>query len=127
MILADTSVWIEHLRHGAHELAFALANDQVLMHPCIIGELACGNLRNRDELLHLLGQLPHARTASHEEVLAFIERRRLMGRGIGLIDAHLLASVVLTPSTRLLTLDRRLVAVAAELTLGDLSASTRDI
>ena len=79
-----------------------------------IGELACGNLRNRDELLHLLGHLPRARTASHEEVFAFIERRRLMGRGIGLIDAHLLASVVLTPSARLLTLDRRLAAVAEE-------------
>ncbi|MDB4913949.1 MAG: twitching motility protein PilT [Gemmatimonadetes bacterium] len=115
MILADTSVWVEHFRRGDRRLAAALEDERVLMHPFVLGELACGNLHNRSEVLHLLMQLPAAHIASDDEVLAFIERRGLASRGIGLVDAHLLASSVLTPFAQLVTLDRRLARIAAEL------------
>lgn len=117
MILADTSVWVDHLRRGEPALVDALEAEQVLMHPFVLGELACGNLRNRRELLTLLGQLPRGPVATDEEVLAFIERRALMGRGIGYVDVHLLASAAIAGGSRLWTHDRRLAAVAAELDL----------
>jgi predicted nucleic acid-binding protein len=117
VILVDTSIWIDHFRDTDPALAAALERGQVLMHPFVRGELACGNLRNRREVLELLGQLPAAPSATDAEALAFIERRALMGRGIGYIDAHLLASVALTGTARLWTRDRRLAAVAAELNL----------
>jgi len=113
-VLVDTSVWIDHLRHGDATLASALEEGNVLTHPCVIGELACGNLRRRWEILRLLGELPQAPVASNAEVLEFIERRHLMGRGIGFVDAHLLASVTLAGSARLLTTDRRLAEVATQ-------------
>lgn len=115
MVLVDTSVWIDHLRGGDENLTAALEQGRVLTHPFVIGELACGNLRRRADIMRLLGELPHAPVASDTEVLAFIERRRLMGRGIGLVDAHLLASVTLAGSASLLTRDRRLAAIATEL------------
>ncbi|MEO6878725.1 MAG: PIN domain-containing protein [Gemmatimonadaceae bacterium] len=115
MILVDTSVWIDHFRDHDDALSRALEDGEVLIHPLVVGELACGNLRNRAEILDLLGALPLAREATHDEVLAFIERRKLMGRGIGYIDAHLLAAAVLTPWTRLRTHDKRLARLAAEL------------
>lgn len=87
------------------------------MHPFILGELACGNLKNRIEVLGLLHDLPAAPSASDSEILNFIERRKLMGRGIGYIDVHLLASVALAGKARLWTHDKRLAAVAAELKL----------
>jgi predicted nucleic acid-binding protein len=118
MILVDTSVWIEHLRRGLPGLIAALEQDDVLAHPFVVGELACGNLGNRDELLRLLGDLPRAPVAMEPEVLAFIERRSLMGRGIGYIDAHLLASVTLEGTARLWTRDKRLAAVAVDLKHG---------
>ena len=117
MILADTSVWIDHLRAGEPALAAALEGGQVLIHPFVLGELACGNLRNRREVLDLLGRLPVAPVATDTEALAFIERRGLMGRGIGYIDVHLLAAVALEGTARLWTRDRRLAAVADELSL----------
>jgi predicted nucleic acid-binding protein len=117
VILADTSVWIDHLREGVPALAAVLENGQVLMHPFVLGELACGNLRNRREVLELLGRLPPASVATDAEALAVIERRALMGRGIGYIDVHLLAAVALAGTARLWTRDRRLAAVAAELNL----------
>jgi hypothetical protein len=117
MILVDTSVWIEHLRKGSTVLSARLDEGQVLMHPFIIGELACGNLKNRAAVLRLLRDLPATPLASDPEVLGFIDRRKLMGRGIGYIDAHLLASVALTGTARLWTHDKRLAAVAAELKL----------
>jgi predicted nucleic acid-binding protein len=117
MILVDTSVWIEHLRRGLPGLVATLERDDVLAHPFVVGELACGNLRNRDELLRLLDDLPRAPVATDPEVLAFIERRSLMGRGIGYIDAHLLASVALDGAARLWTRDKRLSAVAVDLQL----------
>lgn len=87
------------------------------MHPYVLGELACGNLENRREMLRLLGNLPMAPTATEHEVLEFIERRALMGRGIGYIDVHLLASALLNGTVRLWTRDKRLAQVAAELEL----------
>lgn len=117
MILVDTSVWIDHLRRGSTALSAALEEGEVLTHPFVIGELACGNIKRRGEVIDLLSRLPRAALASDDEVLHFIERRRLMGRGIGYIDAHLLASVSLTAGTQLWTEDKRLAAVAAQLRL----------
>jgi len=117
VILVDTSVWIDHLRSGEPALATALEGGRVLMHPFVLGELACGNLKNRSEVLRLLGDLPAAPTATDPEALGLIERRALMGRGIGYIDVHLLASAALAGVGRLWTRDRRLAAVAAELEL----------
>lgn len=113
MILIDTSVWVEHLRHGLPRLATLLQDGEVLIHPSVIGELACGNLRHRAQMLELLQGLPAATVASEAEVLLLIERDRLMGRGIGYVDAHLLASARLS-HCRLWTQDRRLAAVAQE-------------
>ena len=118
MILVDTSVWIDHLREGIPALAAALDQDTVFTHPLVVGELACGNLRNRAELFALLGRLPEAPLASDAEALELIERRMLMGRGIGYIDVHLLASAALTHGARIWTRDRRLASVALELGLG---------
>lgn len=117
MILVDTSVWIDHLRSGEPALAAALEGGRVLMHPFVLGELACGNLKNRSEVLRLLGDLPAAPTATDPEALGLIERRALMGRGVGYIDVHLLASAALAGVGRLWTRDKRLAAVAAELEL----------
>lgn len=115
MILVDTSVWVEHLRRGMPGLGRILDHGQVCIHPFILGELACGNLKNRRTVLELLTDLPGIAVANDQEVLGFIERRALMGRGIGYIDMHLLAATVLTGSVQLWTLDRRLARVAGEL------------
>lgn len=115
MILVDTSVWIDYLRSGDQRLADLLNRSQVLIHPFVIGELACGNLRKRDEILRLLNGLPQAKLASQEEVLHMIEHNRLMGLGIGFIDAHLLASAVLSDADALWTHDKRLQKVAGKL------------
>ena len=117
MILVDTSVWIAHLRKGAPALAAALEQGNILMHPFVLGQLACGNLKSRREVLRLLGDLPGAPQATNPEVMDFIEQRALMGRGVGYIDVHLLASVALAGTARLWTLDKRLAAVAADLKL----------
>ena len=117
MMLVDTSIWVDHLREGVPALASALEQAGVLMHPFVRGELACGNLKNRREVLRLLGELPAAPLATDAEALAFIERRALMGRGLGYIDVHLLASVALAGGARLWTRDKRLAAVAADLKL----------
>jgi predicted nucleic acid-binding protein len=118
MILVDTSVWVDHFREDIAALAAALEQDIVLTHPLVVGELACGNVRNRLEVLALLDRLPQAQPASEAEVLELIERRALMGRGVGYIDAHLLASTALTHGARLWTRDRRLASIAGELDLG---------
>lgn len=117
MILVDTSVWVDHLRDGTPALAAALEQGRVLMHPFILGELACGNLKNRGEVLQLLGELPAAPMATDPEALDFIEWRALMGRGIGYVDVHLLASVALAGTAQFWTRDKRLAAVAADLEL----------
>ena len=117
MILVDTSVWVDHLRAGDAPLAELLRDGQVLTHPFVIGEIALGMLGQREIVLGSLRVLPRAAVASDAEVLGFIGRRNLHGRGIGYIDAHLLASVLLTGGAVLWTRDKRLAAVAAELSL----------
>ena len=108
MILADTSVWIDHLRVGDAVLGEFLDRGGVLCHPFVTGELALGNLRQRDIVLRALQRLPQAIVASHEEVLRLVERQPLYGLGIGYVDAHLLAAVRLTEGAKLWTRDRRL-------------------
>lgn len=115
MILVDTSVWIDHLHASIALLAEALEAEEVLVHPFIIGELACGEMKQRREVLRLLGTLPSGVVATDEETLHFIERHHLMGKGIGYIDAHLLASVTLADGAQFWTRDKRLAAIAAEL------------
>ncbi len=114
MILVDASVWVDHLRRGNAKLSSRLESAEVLCHPFIIGELACGSLSRRKEILSLLAKLPECTVAQHDEVIAFIETNRLMGSGIAWIDAHLLASVVLSHA-QLWTLDRRVADVAGSL------------
>lgn len=117
MILVDTSVWVAHLRAGDERLAALLDSGDVLAHPFVIGELALGSLRRRDAFLDDLRDLPRAGVATDDDVLQFIERQSLFGRGIGYVDAHLLAAARLTPEAKLWTYDRNLQRVAAELGL----------
>lgn len=114
MVLVDTSVWVSHLRGTNNGLVTLLNNAEVVCHPFVIGELACGNLKNRTDIISLLETLPAAYEVGHVEVLAFIEARKVMGRGLGFIDVHLLASSLLTGAP-LWTLDKRLDKVAEEL------------
>jgi predicted nucleic acid-binding protein len=115
VILADTSVWIDHLRKGVPDLAGLLQNGQVLTHPFVIGELALGHLKQRAAILGALQNLPLATVAHADEVLNVIDLWALFGLGIGYIDAHLLAAVPLSPGTLLWTRDKRLRAIAERL------------
>lgn len=121
LTLVDTSVWVDHFRRGDAKLAELLDRGAVVMHPFVVGEIACGSLTDRSSILELLQDLPTAVVAESEEVLGFIERHGLHGKGIGYVDVHLLASVALTQDARLWTRDKRL-AVAAD----DLGCSYRD-
>lgn len=114
MVLADTSIWVEHFRKSQPELVELLLSSSILMHPFIAGELACGNLNNRTKFLKDLETLPKARLATNLEVMRFIEDRRLYGMGIGWTDAHLIASALLS-QCKLWTLDKRLRDAALEL------------
>lgn len=114
MTLVDTSIWIDHLRGGNASLAKLLQAGLVPGHSFVIVELACGNLRNRGEVLRLLQDLPGVEAAQDEEALCLIDAHRLMGRGIGYMDAHLLAAALMHPA-RLWTQDRRLADMAQEL------------
>jgi predicted nucleic acid-binding protein len=114
MVLVDTSVWVSHLRETHAGLVDLLNDGEVACHPFIVGELACGNLKNRMTLLALLEALPMAILVEHEEVLAFIESHDLMGKGLGYVDVHLLASATLS-DLPLWTFDKRLERVAAML------------
>ena len=116
MVLVDTSVWVAHLRHWAIGLEALLHGGQVVCHPFVVGELACGNLQNRSEIISLLQTLPGAIRAEPEEIMKFIENYRLMGKGLGYIDIHLLASAMLT-GIPLWTLDKKLNEVAIKLGL----------
>ncbi|RLA28171.1 MAG: VapC toxin family PIN domain ribonuclease [Gammaproteobacteria bacterium] len=117
MILVDTSVWVDHLRRGEEGLSALLNGGQVLSHSFVIGELACGNLRNRAEVLDLLQKLPQVPLASQEEVLFFVQSNALMGQGIGFVDAHLLASTALAGASRIWSYDKSLTRVASDLHL----------
>lgn len=122
MILVDTSIWIDHLRQGDEQLARLLDQGQVLAHPFVTGELALGSLRNRDEILGALQDLPQASVATDDEVLRFIQQNALFGIGIGYVDAHLLAAVRLSPGAALWTRDRRLLAAGKTLGLTENAA-----
>jgi len=114
MTLVDTSVWIDHFRHGDRLLQEMLIKDEVLTHPFIIGELACGNLARRDEVLEYLGSLPLAAVATHDEVMHMIDSQKLHGKGLGFIDMHLIASSFID-HVGFWTKDRRLSSVMASL------------
>ncbi len=116
MILVDTSVWVDHFRRTNNVLATLLRDAAVLCHPFIIGELACGRLGKRDEILALLAALPQVGVTDHDDVMTFIETNRLMGLGIGWIDVHLLSSAM-QASTPMWTMDKRLAAAASSLDL----------
>lgn len=117
MVLVDTSVWVDHLRDNDPRLADLLTRNQVVSHPFVRGELALGNLRQRDVILSALDNLPQAPVAFADEVNFFIETHALFGLGIGLIDAHLLAATQLMGNAKLWTRDKRLLAVAVRLNL----------
>jgi predicted nucleic acid-binding protein len=114
MVLVDTSVWIDHLRESNKRLVALLEAETVAMHPFVLGELACGNLHNRTEIIALLHTLPQASRVEDDDVLFFIERHHIMGQGIGLIDAHLLAACHLDTAL-LWTRDKRLRELASAL------------
>lgn len=114
MILVDTSIWVDHLRSGVPQLTAALQSGEVFIHPWVVGELVCGNLRDRSRVLQLLQNLPAARVATPAEVLMLIEQHQLMGRGIGFVDAQLLASARLS-TCFLWTQDHRLAELAEAL------------
>ena len=117
MILVDASVWVGHPRSSDEALAGLLDAGMVLTHPFVVGELALGNLRQREIVLDALSGLPRVSVATDEEVLRFIDHRALFGRGVGYVDVHLLAGVRLTGGTVLWTTDKRLRRTAAELGL----------
>jgi predicted nucleic acid-binding protein len=124
VILVDTSVWVDHLRVGDKILVSLLNTGRVLVHPFVVGELALGDLRQRQAILASLQDLPRANQATDQEGLYFIEQHALAGQGIGYIDAHLLASTRLTTGSSLWTRDKRLLRVAERLGLASkLSAS----
>lgn len=116
MVLVDTSVWVSHFRVGESHFQTLLNRTEVLTHPFIVGELACGHLKARKEILSLLSALPSVPVVDHPEILHFIERRHLMGRGIGFVDVHLLASAQLA-GVSLWTSDGRLKRAASGLKL----------
>ena len=117
MILVDSSVWIDHLRSNDAVLEDLLNRGQVLGHPFVIGELALGSLRQRADIIGAMQDLPKASVADDDEVMAFIDRHTLFGRGIGYIDAHLLASVRLTTDATFWTRDKRLHEIAVDLAI----------
>jgi len=112
LILVDTSVWVDHLRRGDPGLVDLLERSIVIMHPFVVGEIACGSLRDRESILELLQDLPAAAVADGDEILRFIESHALHGKGIGYVDVHLLASVALTEGARIWTRDKKLRLVA---------------
>ena len=116
MVLVDTSIWVTHLRQGSRQLEKLLMDAEVICHPFTIGELACGNLKNRNEIIPLLQSLPMAPTIEFDEFLFFIDRNHLMGKGVGFVDVHLLASAQLT-GIPLWTADKRLKSAADQLAL----------
>jgi predicted nucleic acid-binding protein len=114
MVLVDTSVWVEHFRRGNERLEVLLNDGGVACHPYVVGELACGHLQNRDEILALLGALPVVQVAEHEEALHLVSEFQLQGSGLGWVDIHLLSSALLSRCS-LFTLDKKLKTAAEAL------------
>ena len=112
MILVDTSIWIDHFRHGDAELRKIIEDDRLLCHPVVIGELALGSLRDRDAIMTYLAAQPEALIASHDEVMVMIDQHSIFSMGIGYTDAHLLASALIDRRSILWTGDKRLAAAA---------------
>jgi predicted nucleic acid-binding protein len=117
MILVDTSVWVDHLRHSNSRLQSLLHGNEVTMHPFVLGELACGTLKNRAEILRHMRSLPAAVLPEHDEVMALVEAKRLWGLGLGWIDVHLLASAMLS-GANIWTFDKALSMAAEKLKVG---------
>lgn len=115
MILVDSAIWVDHIRHKMPRLIRLLEDGQGLCHPFVIGEIALGSLRDRQFVLESLSSLPQAPVADHGELLFLLEERRLYSLGIGYVDLHLIASCLLLPGTLLWTRDRRLKATARQL------------
>jgi predicted nucleic acid-binding protein len=111
MILVDTSVWVDHLRNGNARLIELLNEEQVLIHPFIIGELSLGSIKNKSEIMNLLSELPQVPVAEHDEVMAAVTAHQLSGKGVGWVDAHLVASALLAHA-KLLTFDKALSQVS---------------
>ena len=116
MVIVDTSIWVTHLRQGSRQLEKLLVEAEVMCHPFIVGELACGNLKNRTEIISLVQSLPMAPTIEFDDFLFFIDRNHLMGKGVGFVDIHLLASAQLA-GVPLWTADKRLKSAADQLEL----------
>ena len=116
MVMVDTSIWVDHLREGSHHLEELLLDTKVVCHPFIVGELACGNIKNRNEFLSLIQTLPVAPVIDLNEFLYFVDQNRLMGKGIGFVDIHLLASALLS-EIPLWTSDKKLKSVLTELNI----------
>jgi len=114
MILVDTSVWINFLHKGDNKLSEQLIDGKVLTHEFIIGELTCGNIKNRDNFLELISELPKVKTCLFEEIIFFIEKNNLYGKGIGFIDVHLLASALIS-NVKLWSADNKLNLIATDL------------
>lgn len=117
MIVVDTSVWVDHLNVKDHPLQGLLESGHVLIHPLVIGELGCGQQRNRAEILKLLTLLPRSEVPSNDDVMAFISQHSLFGKGIGIVDAHILCATAATPESLLWTMDLRLKNLALALNL----------
>jgi predicted nucleic acid-binding protein len=117
-VLVDTSVWVAHFRNRDAALVSLLQADRVLMHPMVLGELACGNPSNRQQTLANLALLQQTQTASLQEVVNFVEQEKLFGLGCGLVDMVLLASILITPGAQLWTWDKRLTALAERYGVG---------
>lgn len=113
MILVDTSVWIDHFRTAEPQLVTLLNRSEVLAHPSVIGEIALGSVAKRADVLRYLNNLPGVVTATHDEIMIFIDRHKLSNTGLGYMDAGLLASVALTPGSALWSRDKNLRAAAA--------------
>ncbi|WP_119966348.1 type II toxin-antitoxin system VapC family toxin [Simplicispira lacusdiani] len=111
-VLVDTSVWVDHFRQGSLPLVGLLERDAVMIHPMVLGELACGTPPSRTQTLADLQRLQPAQQASIREVMAFVEHEQLFGLGCGLVDLSLLASTLMTPGASLWTLDKRLATLA---------------
>ena len=116
MVLVDTSVWVSHLRLGSSRLQKLLQEGRVASHPCIIGELACGNISNRTEIISLMQSLPMLDAVEHEELLLFIEHNKMMGAGLGFVDVHLLAAAMLA-GIPLWTQDKKLKQAFSRLSI----------
>ena len=116
MVLVDTSIWVTYLRQGSRQLEKLLMDAEVMCHPFIIGELACGNLKNRNEIISLLHSLPMVPAIEFDEFLFFINQNHLMGKGVGFVDIHLLASARMI-GVSLWTGDKKLKSAADQLEL----------